>query len=406
MSALERTAVGPQTATLRLKPWQQFALLGALSMFAPLSTDMYLPALPSVAHDLSASSAAVALTLTASMLGLGFGQLVAGPLSDTFGRRRPCLIGIALYTVSSLLCAAAPDVWSLSVLRLLQGAAGAAGIVISRAVVSDLFSGTAAARYFARLMIVMGLAPILAPVIGGQLLHVTDWRGIFVALAGIGALLMAASWRGLSETLPPAARQHSGFANTRAVLGVLVRDRRLMALTACYSAGFGAVFAYISGSPFVLEKIFGLSPQLFGVLFGLNAVGLVTTSQIGGRIVTRTGPRRLLHIGVAMACIVGVALAVSIFTHAGLWAVETCFFLLISSYGLVGPNATALALTPFAHVAGSASALMGLSQFALGAAVAPLVGIAGQHTAVPLAIVVLVMVFGGAGVLAVFGERA
>ena len=406
MSALERTAVRPQTAMLRLKPWQQFALLGALSMFAPLSTDMYLPALPSVAHDLGASSAAVALTLTASMLGLGFGQLLAGPLSDTYGRRRPCLIGIGLYTVSSLLCAAAPDVWTLSLLRLLQGAAGAAGIVISRAVVSDLFSGSEAARYFARLMIVMGLAPILAPVIGGQLLHVTDWRGVFVVLAAIGAVLMAASWRGLSETLPPAARQRSGFANTRAVLGVLVRDRRLMALTACYSAGFGAVFAYISGSPFVLEKIFGLSPQLFGVLFGLNAVGLVTTSQIGGRIVTRTGPRRLLHIGVAMSCVVGVGLAVAIFTHAGLAAVEACFFLLISSYGLIGPNATALALTPFPHVAGSASALMGLSQFALGAAVAPLVGIAGQHTAVPLAIVVLAMVFGGATVLAAFGERA
>ncbi len=406
MSAAERTAVRPQTASLRLKPWQQFALLGALSMFAPLSTDMYLPALPSVAHDLAASSAAVALTLTASMLGLGFGQLVAGPLSDTFGRRRPCLIGIALYTLSSLLCAVAPDVWTLSALRLLQGAAGAAGIVISRAVVSDLFSGSEAARYFARLMIVMGLAPILAPVIGGQLLHVTNWRGVFVVLAAIGAVLMAAAWRGLSETLPPGARQRSGFANTRAVLGVLVRDRRLVALTACYSAGFGAVFAYISGSPFVLEKIFGLSPQLFGVLFGMNAVGLVTTSQIGGRIVTRTGPRRLLNIGVAMACVVGVALAVSVVTHAGLVAVETCFFLLISSYGLVGPNATALALAPFPHVAGSASALMGLSQFTLGAAVAPLVGIAGQHTAVPLAIVVLAMVFGGAGVLAAFGERA
>jgi DHA1 family bicyclomycin/chloramphenicol resistance-like MFS transporter len=389
-----------------MKPWQQFVLLGALSMFAPLSTDMYLPALPSVAHDLNASTAAVALTLTASMLGLGFGQVVAGPLSDTYGRRRPVLIGISLYTVSSLLCAAAPDVWTLSVLRLLQGAAGAAGIVISRAVVSDLFSGTAAARYFARLMIVMGLAPILAPVIGGELLHVTDWRGIFVVLAAIGAVLLLASWRGLSETLPPDARQHAGFANTRAVVGVLVHDRRLMALTVCYAAGFGAVFAYISGSPFVVEKVFGHSPQFFGLLFGLNAVGLVATSQIGGRIVTRVGPQRLLHIGLAMACIVGVALAISVFAHAGLVAVEACFFFLMCSYGLVGPNTTALALAPFAHVAGSASALMGLAQFWLGAAVAPLVGIAGQHSAVPLAVVMVVMVFSGAGVLAAFGERA
>jgi DHA1 family bicyclomycin/chloramphenicol resistance-like MFS transporter len=406
MSALERTAVRPQTASLRLKPWQQFTLLGALSMFAPLSTDMYLPALPSVAHDLSASTAAVALTLTASMLGLGFGQVVAGPLSDTLGRRRPVLIGIALYTVSSLLCAAAPDVWTLSALRLLQGAAGAAGIVISRAVVSDLFSGTEAARYFARLMIVMGLAPILAPVIGGELLHVTDWRGIFVVLAAIGAVMLLASWRGLSETLPPEARQHSGFTNMRSVFGVLVRDRRLVALTVCYATGFGAVFAYIAGSPFVVEKIFDHSPQFFGLLFGLNAVGLVVSSQVGGRLVTRFGPQRLLHVGLAMACVVAVALAVSVFAHAGLVAVEACFFCLMASYGLVGPNTTALALAPFAHVAGSASALMGLAQFWLGAAVAPLVGIAGQHSAVPLAIVMLIMIFGGAGVLAAFGERA
>ncbi|HLW94453.1 MAG TPA: multidrug effflux MFS transporter [Solirubrobacteraceae bacterium] len=406
MSAAEGTAVRPSTAALRMKPWQQFMLLGALSMFAPLSTDMYLPALPSVAHDLHASTAAVALTLTASMLGLGFGQVVAGPLSDTLGRRRPVLIGIALYTVSSLLCAAAPDVWTLSVLRLLQGAAGAAGIVISRAVVSDLFSGTAAARYFARLMIVMGLAPILAPVIGGELLHVTDWRGIFVVLAGIGAVLLLASWRGLGETLPPEARQHAGFANMRAVIRVLVHDRRLMALTVCYAAGFGAVFAYISGSPFVVEKVFGHSPQFFGLLFGLNAVGLVASSQIGGRIVTRVGPERLLHVGLVLSCIVGAALALSVFAHAGLIAVEACFFLLMCSYGLVGPNTTALALAPFPHVAGSASALMGLAQFSVGAAVAPLVGVAGQHSAVPLAVVMVVMVFTGAGVLAAFGERA
>ena len=186
-----------------MKRWQQICLLGALSMFAPLSTDMYLPALPSMAHDLSASAAAVALTLTASLVGLGAGQLVAGPLSDALGRRRPVLVGLLVYTASSALCALAPDVWTLSALRLVQGAAGAAGIVIARAVVRDLYSGVEAARFFARLMIVIGLAPILAPIIGGQLLHVTDWRGVFLVLAGIGAVLTVFSWRALAETLPP-----------------------------------------------------------------------------------------------------------------------------------------------------------------------------------------------------------
>ena len=401
MSAPERTAVRPPTATLAVKPWQQFALLGALSMFAPLSTDMYLPALPSVAHDLSASAAAVTLTLTSSLIGLGAGQLIAGPVSDAFGRRRPVLAGIAIYTLASVLCAAAPDVWTLAVMRLIQGAAGAAGIVIARAVVSDLYSGVAAARYFARLMIVMGLAPILAPVIGGQLLHFTDWRGVFLVLAGIGALLGFFSWRGLGETLPPEARGGKGVATMFGVLGMLVRDRRFMGLTIIFAVCFGAVFSYISGSPFVLEDIFGLSPQVFGLLFGLNAVGLVTASQVGGHLVSRVGPQRLLTIGVASITLAGVVLMASVLTHAGLAPVEICFFWLISSFGLVAPNATALALAPYPHVAGSASALMGLTQFFLGAAVAPLVGLAGNRSALPTATVILALVFTAVLVLAV-----
>jgi DHA1 family bicyclomycin/chloramphenicol resistance-like MFS transporter len=378
---------------LALKPWQQFTLLGALSMFAPLSTDMYLPALPSVAHDLSASAAAVTLTLTTSLIGLGAGQLVAGPLSDAFGRRRPVLAGLAIYTVASVLCALAPDVWTLAVMRLIQGAAGAAGIVIARAVVSDLYSGIAAARYFARLMIVMGLAPILAPVIGGQLLHFTDWRGIFLVLAGIGGLLGLISWRALGETLPPQARGGKGVATMLGVLRMLVRDRRFMGLTACFAVCFGAVFAYISGSPFVLEDIFGVSPQLFGVFFGVNAVGLVTVSQVSGHLVSKVRPQRLLAIGVGAITLAGMGLMASVLAHGGLASVEICFFLLISSFGLVAPNATALALAPYPHVAGSASALMGLTQFCLGAAIAPLVGVAGNHSAVPTATVILALVF-------------
>jgi DHA1 family bicyclomycin/chloramphenicol resistance-like MFS transporter len=398
MSTPDSTAVRP-TAALALKPWQQFALLGTLSMFAPLSTDMYLPGLPSVAHDLHASAAAVTLTLTASLVGLGTGQLVAGPLSDAFGRRRPVLAGLVIYTVASVLCALAPDVWALSALRLIQGAAGAAGIVIARAVVSDLHSGLAAARYFARLMIVVGIAPILAPIIGGELLHVTDWRGIFFVLAGIGAVLAVVSWRSLSETLPPEARTGSGLTTMIGVLRVLVRDRRFMGLTFCYATCFGAIFAYISGSPFVLEDIFGLSPPLFGVLFGVNAVGLVAVSQLSGRLVGRFGPQRLLGVGVAALSAAGLGLIATVAAGGGLAAVEICFFLLMSGYGLIAPNATALALAPHPHVAGSASALMGLAQFSLGAAVAPLVGVAGDHSALPTAVVVLVMVSACAVVL-------
>ena len=405
------SAVEPLTAPQPapgLKRWQQIWLLGALSMFAPLSTDMYLPALPSMAHDLSASPAAVALTLTASLVGLGVGQLVAGSLSDALGRRRPVLVGLLAYTASSALCALAPDVWTLCALRLVQGAAGAAGIVIARAVVRDLYSGTEAAQFFARLMIVVGLAPILAPIIGGQLLHVTDWRGVFLVLAGIGAVLTVFSWRGLAETLPPSARQRGGLANMASVLGVLVRDRRFMGLTLCFGLFFGAVFSYIAGSPFVLEDIFGLSPQLFGVLFAANAVGLVTASQVGGRVVGRYGPQRLLTIGVVGGSASGVGFLVTVLGHGGLAPVLLCFFFLLASFGLVAPNVTALALAPFPHVAGSASALMGLMQFGLGAAVAPLVGVAGSHSAVPTATVIATMVLAAAAVLwaSSFRERA
>jgi MFS transporter, DHA1 family, multidrug resistance protein len=389
------------------KRWQQICLLGALSMFAPLSTDMYLPALPSMAHDLSASPAAVALTLTASLVGLGVGQLVAGSLSDALGRRRPVLVGLLVYTASSVLCALAPDVWTLCALRLLQGAAGAAGIVIARAVVRDLYSGVEGARFFARLMIVIGLAPILAPIVGGQLLHITDWRGVFLVLAAIGAVLTVFSWRALPETLPPGARQRGGLASMLSVLGVLLRDRRFMGLTLCFGLFFGAIFAYIAGSPFVLEDIFGISPQLFGVLFACNAVGLVVASQAGGRVVGRYGPQRLLTIGVAAGTATGAGLLLTVLGHGGLAPVLLCFFFLPASFGLVAPNVTALALAPFPHVAGSASALMGLMQFGLGAAVAPLVGVAGSHTAVPTAIVIAAMVLAAAVVLwaSISGER-
>jgi DHA1 family bicyclomycin/chloramphenicol resistance-like MFS transporter len=404
------SAVEPLTAPSPapgFKRWQQIGLLGALSMFAPLSTDMYLPALPSMAHDLSASPAAVALTLTASLVGLGVGQLVAGSLSDALGRRRPVLVGLFVYTASSVLCALAPDVWTLCALRLLQGAAGAAGIVIARAVVRDLYSGIEGARFFARLMVVIGLAPILAPIIGGQLLHITDWRGVFLVLAAIGAVLTVFSWRVLPETLPPSARQHGGLASMLGVLGVLLRDRRFMGLTLCFGLFFGAVFAYIAGSPFVLEDIFGISPQLFGVLFASNAVGLVIASQVGGRVVGRYGAQRLLTIGVAAGSATGAGLVLTVLGHGGLAPVLLCFFFLLASFGLVAPNVTALALAPFPHVAGSASALMGLMQFGIGAAVAPLVGVAGSHTAVPTATVIAVMVLAAAVVLwaSASGER-
>ena len=238
-------------------------ILAPLSAFGPLSIDMYLPALPSMARGLDTSASVAQLSLTACLAGLAAGQLLAGPLSDAVGRRRPLLAGVACYAAASALCVAAPDIWALLALRLLQGLAGAAAIVIARAMVRDLYEGNELARFFALLLMVSGAAPILAPIIGAQLLRFTSWRGVFAVLAVIGAalLLVAACW--LPETLPAARRQRGGVRGLLRDGARMLTDRQFTGYALASGLAFGAMFAYISGSPFVLQAKFGISPQLF-----------------------------------------------------------------------------------------------------------------------------------------------
>ncbi|HET8743428.1 MAG TPA: multidrug effflux MFS transporter [Gaiella sp.] len=374
-------------------------ILGSLAAFGPLSMDTYLSALPSIGDDLDASAASVQLTVTACLLGLASGQVVAGPLSDRLGRRRPLLVGLAGFTVVSLLCALAPTVWALAALRLAQGLCGAAGIVIARAVVRDLHEGVAAARAFALILVVTGLAPILAPVAGAGVLHVTSWRGIFVALAFVGALIGLATAVGLSESLPRARRRSDGLGTTLLVFRGLFRDRSFVAHGLATGLVFGAMFAYIAGSPFVLQEIYGLSPLGFGLVFGLNALGIVTASVLGSRVVARAGPRALLVLGLVQACGGAALLLLAILLDLGVVVVCVALFTVVSSVGLVAPNATALALAEHPETAGSASALLGLMQFVVGAAAAPLVGVAGADDARPMAITIAVL---AAGALAQF----
>src|SRR3954471_16800112 len=261
----------------------------------PLSIDMYLPGLPEITRSLDASAAAVQLTLTAVVVGLALGQLVAGPLSDRIGRRRPLVVGLLAYSAVSLLCALAPSVGALTALRFLQGLAGGAGIVIGRAVVRDLYSGAAASRLFSSLMLVTGLAPILAPVIGAQVLKVTAWQGIFVVLAGLALATLTLAAVALPETLPPERRDRGGLAATLATLRGLLGERTFMGYALTAALAFGALFAYISGSSFVLQEVYGLSPQAFSLAFGANGLGLVAGSQINARLVGRFGPALLLR---------------------------------------------------------------------------------------------------------------
>src|SRR4051794_4216470 len=365
----------------------------------PLSIDMYLPGLPEITRSLNASATSVQLTLTAVVVGLALGQLVAGPLSDRIGRRRPLVVGLLGYSAVSLLCALAPSVAALAGLRLLQGLSGGAGIVIGRAVVRDLYSGAAAARLFSSLMLVTGLAPILAPVIGAQVLKVTAWQGIFVVLAGLALAILTLAAVALPETLPPERRDRGGLAATLATLRGLLGERTFMGYALTAALAFGALFAYISGSSFVLQEVYGLSPQAFSLAFGANGLGLVAGSQINARLVGRFGPgvllrRALLVIVTAAAALVAV---VSI-GDLGVWPVIIATFVVMSSLSFVMPNSTALALADQAKVAGTASALLGVIQFLVGGLAAPLVGIGGTGSALPMAVVMLSLATGAVAV--------
>lgn len=376
-------------------------ILGSLAAIGPLSIDLYLPSLPELTRDFGASASEVQLTLTACLVGLALGQLLAGPLSDRLGRRRPLLVGVAAYCAASIVCAFAPSVYVLVALRLVQGFAGAAGIVIGRAIVRDLRSGAAAARLFSILLAVTAIAPILAPIVGGQLLRITSWRGLFVTLGIVALVLLLATAFGLEETLAPERRGSSGWHETGRTLQRLLRDPVFLGFTLVIGFAFAEMFAYIAASPFVIQEIYGVSPQLFGAIFALNALGLGALSQVNALLVGRLGPRRLLAGGLALTVSAGFCLlAVVLAGGVGLPGILPCLFAVVASLGLVAPNATALALGDYPHVAGSASALLGVLPFLIAAAIAPLVGVAGTDSAVPMGVAIATL---GAGAVAALG---
>lgn len=369
-------------------PRPSLALLGALTAMTPLAIDAYLPALPSLARDLDATTSATQLSLTALLLGLALGQLVAGPWSDAVGRRRPVLVGMLGFVVASVACALAPSVELLVGARFLQGAFGAAGVVCARAVVRDLYEGPDVARALSRLVLVMGLAPVLAPLVGGQLLRVTSWRGVFVFLAVFGSLLLAVSaWR-LGETLPPERRRTGGVRATTRTFGVLLRDRPFCCHVLAAGFGFAALFAYLSGSSFVLQGSYSLSPQTYSLAFAANAVGFVVASQLGARLVRRTGARTLLLAGCVMQVTGGVVALVAAVTDGPLAIVLPGLFLVVSAIGLLSPNAAALALADHASVAGAASAMLGLASYLVAGAAAPLVGLGEEGSLLAMALVI------------------
>ena len=365
-------------------------MLALLSALGPFAIDMYLPAFPQMMLDLDTSAATIQLTLTTFMLGMAVGQLVIGPLSDQFGRRRPLLIGAVACLVASALCALAPSVEFLIGMRFLQGFAGAAGVVLARAIVSDSARGANAAKQFSILMAVGGIAPVLSPLAGGGVIGFASWRGVFWALAILNLLMVIGSMLIVKESLPLERRSRGGvkelFSNTGRVLG----NRRYLGFTFAFAFSMAAMFGYIAASPFVYQNILGLNPTGFSFLFALNALGLTITSIIGVKLVGTVSPLRMTYIGVSGLVFFSVLLVVVAVGNTPLIGTLVLIFLAISSLGFIFGNAAALATDQVKNYAGSGSAIMGALQFTLAAAVSPLVGLAGEESALPMAIVMLV----------------
>ncbi|MGW1060514.1 multidrug effflux MFS transporter [Micromonospora rubida] len=363
-------------------------VLGSLIAVGPLTIDMYLPALPALVTDFDTTSAAVQMTLTGTLAGLALGQLVIGPLSDAVGRRKPLIAGIALHVVASLLCVVAPNIAVLGALRVVQGLGVAAASVVAMAVVRDLFDGTEFARLLSRLLLVMGAAPILAPTLGSGLLRWTDWRGVFVALAAFGVLLVVVAALGLRETLPAERRRRGGVRATARVYGSLLRDRTFVGLVVVAGLAMAALFAYVAGSSFVFQEQYGLNEQQFGLAFGAGAVGLIAATQGNVRLLRHYSPQRILVAALAVGTVAGLALLAFAATGiGGLPSLLASLWVVLAAAGLAMPNAPALALSRHGEAAGTASALLGAVQFGVGALAAPLVGALGTG-AVAMAVVV------------------
>ncbi len=373
----------------RLQRFWMGLVLGVLSAFAPLSLDMYLPALPNLTMDFHTIPSMAQLSLTFCLLGLAAGQLFIGPISDSLGRRKPLIIGLVVYTLVSFACTFTSSIWVLLIFRLFQGLAGAAGIVSTRAIVRDYYSGTELTRFFAFLMLINGAAPIIAPILGGQLLRITNWHGIFIVLGVIGVLLIVAVLIGLPESLPAEKRLTGGVAKTFLVMAGLFKDRIFMGYSLSQGFVMAAMFGYIAGSPFVIQDLYQVSAQWFSIIFATNGLGIIIASQISARLSVRFGEKKTFISGLLLAGISSLVLFVFILINAQLIWILIPLFLVVSSVGIVTTIGSSLAMQEQGRNAGGASAVIGVSQLMLGAISSPLVGLGGSKTAVPMGIVIV-----------------
>ncbi|KRG10884.1 MFS transporter [Lederbergia galactosidilytica] len=366
-------------------------LLGSLAALGPLTIDMYLPSLPSfptITQDFHTNASLVQFSLTACLLGLGFGQVIIGPMSDVLGRRKPLLIFLFLYFVASTFCAFAPTISMFIVARFTQGFAAAGGIVISRAIVRDLYQGRELTKFFSLLMLINNLAPILAPVVGSSILLFTNWKGVFITLGFVGILLVTFVSLKLNESLPEENRVPSNIGQTFRNFLSLIMDRKFLGFALTQGFISAGIFAYVSGTPFVYQNIYGTSPQLFSILFAMNGIGIMIGTQVVGRFADTISEIRFLKIGLSLAMIASSGLLLAVLLKGPLFTVVIPIFFFVSSMGIISTSSFSLAMETQGHIAGSAAALLGLLPFVLGSISAPLVGIAGEYSARPMGVLI------------------
>ncbi|OUM33323.1 Bcr/CflA family drug resistance efflux transporter [Pseudomonas sp. 1239] len=363
-------------------------ILGALSAFGPLAIDFYLPGFPAMALAFATDEKHIQTTLAAYFLGLSLGQLAYGPVADRFGRRIPLLVGVTLFTLASLACAFAPSLDALIAARFVQALGGCAGMVLSRAIVSDKCDAVASAKVFSQLMLVMGLAPILAPMLGGVLVNLYGWQSIFLALTLFSAGCTLAVALGLPESLP-SNQPRQPLSGALRQYGRLLKDRVFMGHALTGGIAIAGMFAYIAGSPFVFIKLYGVPAEHYGWLFGSNAAGFILVAQVNARLLAKRGPAFLLARTVWVYLAAGlVLLGISALHTQALWPLLVPLFVCIASLGCIIPNASACAMSGQGARAGSASALLGCVQFSVAAGAAALVGVLHDGSALPMALVI------------------
>lgn len=363
--------------------------LGMLTAITPLATDLYLPALPIMPGELNTTASNIQMTIGIMTFGVAIGQLFGGPISDTMGRKLPLIIGNLLCVISGIICAYAPSIEILLLGRFLQGLTGSVGIVISKAIARDFASGQELTKLFALLMMVNGLAPVLAPLVGGQLLLFTTWRVIFIILALFSTILLVGSFL-FRESLPKEKRITGGIGTAAKNYIKLIKDKPFLGQTLIQLFAFGAFFSYISGSSFVYQNIFQLSAQEFSYLFGINSCGIILASAISGRISNVITSKQLLTFSLWQLTIGSLLFLVAMLLEWPLIPVTIILFFTVCTVSLFGSASFSMAMTSYGKMAGSASAILGFASMFAAGIVSPLVGIGGDHTGIPMGITMLV----------------